>query len=47
MCDANSFQISQHINIVLKWKSQNYILQVIVGKLHFINQNSVNLCEKE
>ncbi len=47
MCDANSFQIYQHINIVLKWKSQNDILQVIVRKLHFINQNSVNLCEKE
>ncbi len=40
-----SFQISQHINIVLK--SKHDILQVIVQKLRFINQNSVNLCEKE
>ncbi len=40
-----SFQISQHINIVLE--SYHDILQVIVQKLRFINQNSVNLCEKE
>ncbi len=38
------FQISQHINMVLKsWRD---ILQVIVRKLRFINQNSVHLCEK-
>ncbi len=40
-----SFQISQLINIILKLKHD--ILQVIVPKLRFINQNPVNLCEKE
>ncbi len=39
------FQISQDINVVLK--SQLNTIQVIVRKLRFINQNSVNLCEKE
>ncbi len=39
------FQISQHINTVLKL--QHDILQVIVWKWRFINIKSVNLCEKE
>ncbi len=39
-----SFQISQLFNIVLKSKYD--ILQVIVWKWFFINQNSVHLCEK-
>ncbi len=45
MFKSISFQISQHINIVLKLLHD--ILQVIVWKLHFINQNSVNVCENE
>ncbi len=50
MCDANVqkhqlTKISQLFNIVLK--SKHDILQVIVRKLRFINQKSVNLCEKE
>ncbi len=48
MCDAN-VQKHQFSNLpVFLYCFEVYdILQIIVRKLCFINQNSVNLCEKE